>query len=255
MLPELKPYLTALVMPPAPLLLMIFVGALLIYKKPKFARRIIFLSVGLLWLISTNSFSLWLHNKVIPNYPFITAKELNESKVQAIVVLGGGVFVGPNVNDQQMSKTSLERLRLGIQLARQSGIPLVFSGGAGWGASDNSLPEADVAEKVLSDAFGFKLQYKESSSRDTQENAKNSWNLLSKNEITRIVLVTHSTHMPRASNEFKNVGFEVIEATVGEPVNGSTNLLSWLPSASSLELSHLILRELLAKLIQKLKSH
>ena len=61
--------------------------------------------------------------------------------------------------------------------------------------------------------------------------------------------------MPRASNEFKNVGFEVIEATVGEPVNGSTNLLSWLPSASSLELSHLILRELLAKLIQKLKSH
>jgi len=253
MLAELKPYLTALAMPPTPLLLIIFVGAVLINQKPKFARRIIFLSAGVLWLISTNVFSVWLHNKVIPNYPFITSKDLNQNKVQAIVVLGGGVVVGPNVDDQQMSKTSLERLRLGIQLARQSGIPLMFSGGAGWGASDKSLPEADVAEKVLRSAFDFNLQYKESSSRDTSENAKNSWNLLSKNEISRIALVTHSTHMPRASTEFKNIGFEVTEATVGEPANGSTNLLSLLPSPSSLELSHLILRELLAILIQKLK--
>ena len=185
----------------------------------------------------------------------ITAKDLKEKSVQVIVVLGGGVVVGLPGGDQQMSKTSLERLRLGAQLARQSGLPLAFSGGSGWGAKDSIVAEADVAEKVLQDAFGIKLNYKESSSRDTQENAGNTWALLSKQGIQRIALVTNSTHMPRASAEFKSVGFDLTEASVGQPTMGSETLLSWFPSASNLELSQSVLRELLAKLIQKLKHH
>jgi uncharacterized SAM-binding protein YcdF (DUF218 family) len=173
----------------------------------------------------------------------------------AIVVLGGGVVVGLPGGDEQMSKTSLERLRLGAQLARQSVLPLVFSGGSGWGAKDDSVSEADVAEKVLQDAFGIKLNYKESSSRDTQENAGNTLALLSKQGIQRIALVTNSTHMPRASSEFKRVGFDVTEAAVGQPTVSSETLLGWFPGASNLELSQSVLRELLAKLIQKLKYH
>jgi uncharacterized SAM-binding protein YcdF (DUF218 family) len=253
MLPELKPYLTALALPPTSLLIFIFIGALLIRSKPKLAKRIIFFSVATIWLLSTNTFSVWFHNQVIPEYPLVTAKDLKEKSVQAIVVLGGGVVVGLPGGDEQMSKTSLERLRLGAHLARQSGLPLVFSGGSGWGAKDASVAEADVAEKVLHDAFGIKLNYKESSSRDTQENAGNTWALLSKQGIQRISLITHSTHMPRASAEFKRVGFDVAEAAVGLPTIGSATLLGWFPSASNLELSQSVLRELLASLIQKLK--
>ena len=253
MLPELKPYLTALALPPASLLVLIFIGALLISSKPKLAKRIIFFSVTTIWLLSTNTFSVWFHNQVIPEYPLVTPKDLKEKSVQAIVVLGGGVVVGLPGGDEQMSKTSLERLRLGAQLARQSGLPLVFSGGSGWGAKDASVAEADVAEKVLQDALGIKLNYKESSSRDTQENAGNTWALLSELGIQRIALVTNSTHIPRASAEFKRVGFEVTETAVGQPTKGSGTLLGWLPGASNLELSQSVLRELLAKLIQKLK--
>ena len=255
MLPELKPYLTALALPPTSLLVLIFIGALLIHSKPKLAKRIIFFSVATVWLLSTNAFSVWFHNQVIPEYPLVTAKDLKEKSVQAIVVLGGGVVVGLPGGDEQMSKTSLERLRLGAQLARQSGLPLVFSGGSGWGAKDDSLAEADVAEKVLQDAFGIKLNYKESSSRDTQENASNTWALLSKQGIQRIALVTNSTHMPRASADFKSVGFDVAKAAVGQPTMGSETLLGWIPGASNLELSQSVLRELLAKLIQKIKPH
>jgi uncharacterized SAM-binding protein YcdF (DUF218 family) len=237
------------------LLVLIFIGALLIHSKPKLAKRIIFFSVATVWLLSTNAFSVWFHNQVIPEYPLVTAKDLKEKSVQAIVVLGGGVVVGLPGGDEQMSKTSLERLRLGAQLARQSGLPLVFSGGSGWGAKDDSLAEADVAEKVLQDAFGIKLNYKESSSRDTQENASNTWALLSKQGIQRIALVTNSTHMPRASADFKSVGFDVAKAAVGQPTMGSETLLGWIPGASNLELSQSVLRELLAKLIQKIKPH
>jgi hypothetical protein len=254
MFPELKPYLTALALPPASLLVLIFIGAFLLGSKPKLAKRVIFFAVTALGLLSTNIFSVWIHNQVIPEYQLVTAKDLKDRSVQAIVVLGGGVVTGLPGGDQQMSKSALERLRLGAQLARQSGIPLVFSGGSGWGAKDASVAEADVAEKVLQDAFGIKLNYKESSSRDTQENAGNTWALLSKQGIQRIALVTHSTHMPRASAEFKKLGFDVTLAAMGQPTAGSEPVLRWVPGASNLELSQSVLRELLARLIQKLRS-
>ena len=243
MLPELKPYLTALALPPTSLLVFILIGALLIRSKPKLAKRIIFFSVTTFWLLSTNAFSAWLHNQIIPEYPLVTSKDLKEKSVQAIVVLGGGVVVGLPGGDEQMSRTSLERLRLGAQLARQSGLPLVFSGGSGWGANDASVAEADVAEKVLMDAFDIKLNYKESSSRDTQENAGNTWALLSKQGIQRVALVTHSTHMPRSSAEFKKLGFEVTVAAIGQPTAGSEAVLRRMPGASNLEVSQSLLRD------------
>lgn len=254
MIAEFKPYLTALVMPPASLLIVIVVGSLLIKSNAKLARRIILSCVAALWLLSTNGFSVWLHDMVIPTYPAVSAEILKDKSVQAVVVLGAGVVTGLPGGDQQMSRTSLERLRLGAQLARQSGLPLAFSGGSGWGAKSTSVPEAEVAEAVLINAFGMRLNFKESSSRDTQENAANSWVLLSKQEIKTIALVTHTTHMPRASMEFEALGFKVVEAAVGQPTLGSEAILGWLPGASHLELSQSVLRELLAKLVQKIKS-
>lgn len=252
MLPELKPYLTAVVMPPASLLILILAGSFLIKLNARLARLIILSSVAALWLLSTNVFSVWLHNAVVPEYLKVTAELLKEKSVQAVVVLGAGVVTGLPGGEQQMSRTSLERLRLGAQLARQTGLPLVFSGGSGWGAKDASVSEAEVAETVLLNAFGVRLNFKESSSRDTQENAANSWKLLSMQGITKIALVTHSTHMPRADAEFSRHGFTVIEASIGQPTASSEPGLRWLPSASSLEVSQSVLREVLAGLIKKL---
>jgi uncharacterized SAM-binding protein YcdF (DUF218 family) len=255
MLPELKPYLTAVVMPPALLLILIVLGCLLIKSNTKLARRIILGSAAALWLLSTNVFSVWLHNQVVSEYPTVTAALLKEKSVQAVVVLGAGVVTGLPGGDQQMTRNSLERLRLGAQLARQSGLPLAFSGGSGWGSKDTSVSEAEVAEAVLLNAFGMKLNFKESSSRDTQENAANSWALMSNQGITKIALVTHTTHMTRASIEFKGLGFDVVEAAVGQLTLRKITFMDLLPAASNLELSQAVLRELLAKLIQKLKYH
>lgn len=253
MFPELKPYLTAFVMPLTSLLLMMLIAALLFHKRPKFARWIIVISVTLLWLFSTNAFSVWLHNKVIPTYPPVSSKYLKDDSVQAVVVLGGGVYLLPG-GEYKLSRTSLERLSLGAQLARESGLPLVFSGGAGWGTANQNIAEADVAEKVLLETFGMTLQYKESSSRDTKENASNSWRLLSKIGLKNIAVVTHSTHMPRASSEFKKNGFDVVEASVGQPMLNSEFGLSLLPSASNLEQSQNTLRELIAQCVHWLNN-
>jgi uncharacterized SAM-binding protein YcdF (DUF218 family) len=253
MFSELKPYLTVLALPPASLLFIIVIGALFIDSKPKLAKRAILLAVTALWLISTSFFSVLLHNQVIADFPLVTANDLNERSVQAIVVLGGGIVTDLPSGDRQMSKTSLERLRLGAQLARQTGLPLVFSGGAGWGSGNARVAEADVADKVLHEAFGTTLKFKESYSRDTQENAANTWDLLYRQEIHRIALVTHSYHMPRASAEFRSVGFDVIEAAMGQPTDSTSAILSLMPNVTSSEVSHNVFRELLAQLIQKFR--
>jgi uncharacterized SAM-binding protein YcdF (DUF218 family) len=253
MFPELKPYLTALVLPPTSLLVFILFGTWFIKSRPKLAQRIILSSVICLWVLSTNAFSVWLHHKVIPEYPLVTAQDLKDQSIQAIVVLGGGVVTGLPGGDQQLSKTSLERLRLGAQLARQSGLPLVFSGGSGWGAKENSASEADVAQKVLRDAFGIELDFKESYSRDTQENAFHSLNLLASKKIKRIALVTSSTHMPRASYEFTKAGFVVTASAVGQPTVAIEAVLGLIPSSSNLEISQSVLREILARLIQHIR--
>ena len=248
MFPELKPYRTAIVMPPASLLILILAGSLLVKTNAKHARQIILCSAAALWLLSTNVFSVWLHNQVVPEYPTVTAALLKVKSVQAVVVLGAGVVTGLPGGDQQMSRTSLERLRLGAQLARQSHLPLAFSGGSGWGAKDTIVSEAEVAEAVLLNAFDMRLKFRDSSSRDTQENAANSWALLSKQGIMRIALVTHTTHMPRASIEFKEVGFDVVEAAIGQQTLRKITFMDLLPAASNLELSQAVLRELLGKL-------
>jgi hypothetical protein len=59
--------------------------------------------------------------------------------------------------------------------------------------------------------------------------------------------------MPRAIAEFKKLGFEVTVAAMGQPTAGSEPVLRWMPGASNLELSQSVLRELLARLIQKLR--
>jgi len=67
--------------------------------------------------------------------------------------------------------------------------------------------------------------------------------------------VTKITYMPLASAEFMRIGVDVVEAKAGQPTMGSEMLLVWLPSASNLELSQLVLRESLEKLTKKFKHH
>jgi uncharacterized SAM-binding protein YcdF (DUF218 family) len=106
MLPELKPYLTALALPPASLLVIILIGALLVTSKPRLARRLVLLAATSLWLLSTSACSVWLHSQFVPNYPLITAKDLRSNSAQAVVVLGGGVVTGLPVDSTDFTPPS-----------------------------------------------------------------------------------------------------------------------------------------------------
>jgi uncharacterized SAM-binding protein YcdF (DUF218 family) len=187
---------------------------------------------------------------LLTQYKPSTAQELKAQDVQAIVVLGGGVETGQPDGIQQLQATALDRLRHGIELSRKTGIPVMVTGGKGWGARADSENEAAISSRVAREVFQFEMKWTESESRDTQENASNSKHLLTKQGISKIALVTHSWHMPRSLKAFQKVGFEVTPAPMGFVANKEVNLISLLPNGALFNSTTATFKELVAQAVQ-----
>ncbi len=151
---------------------------------------------------------------------------------------------------QQLQATALDRLRHGIELSRKTGIPVMVTGGKGWGAKAGSENEAEISRRVAREVFQFEIKWTESESRDTQENASNSKQLLTQQGISKIALVTHSWHMPRSLKAFQNAGFDVIPAPMGFVADKKVDLTSLLPNGGALSSNTATFKELVAKAVQ-----
>jgi uncharacterized SAM-binding protein YcdF (DUF218 family) len=254
-LDSLKPVLTALLLPPVPLLILLIFGARLILPRRGWGWLIIVTSVALLWLTACTGTAQLLSQFVLHPPAALTASRIAELKKlpgppTAIVVLGGGMEpFAPEYGVSNLKHASLERLRFGIWLSRQTGLPLAFSGGVGWGQPD-AKPEARIAAQVASAEFGVPLKWVEDESRDTRQNAARSVALLKSDGVRHIVLVTHGWHMPRAVKAFEAVAhgeMSIEPASMGLAQNDELPALRWIPSSGGTTAVRNILRELLAR--------
>ena len=169
----------------------------------------------------------------------------------AIVVLGGGVEqLAPEYGTSNLQPYSMERLRYGVWLARQTGAPLAFSGGVGH-AQRKSVSEAEVAARIAREEYGRPLKWVEAESRDTRENAARTVALLKPAGVDHIVLVTHWLHMPRALRAFRESAGSAMRIEAA-PISlaGDTELsaLSWVPSNTGFVQMRYALREWLGRL-------
>ena len=246
----LKPILTGLIMPAALGPLLVVVLSVWAFKRsPKYMalRLPIAISgfVGLsLWLVSCPAVAVWLSVNLLPQVKAIQVSDLKQQQVQAIVVLGGGAeaftheYDGPN-----LSTASMSRLLYGLHLSQSAHLPMAFTGGKGWGGQDKQAPEAEVADAVLARLHAPALRWQENQSRDTRENAQMAANLLQKEGITRISLVTHAWHMPRSVRNFEDAGFKVLPAPMGYIQTYAQPVLQWIPSGEGLRDSCAVLKE------------
>jgi len=245
----LKPVLAVLVLPPVSLLLLALLGLVLAgYNRKKSGLTLATLSVLLLALLSCHGSAAWLARTVLPQFAPLNPAGLKAHNVQAIVILGGDVQpVAPEYGQAQPSAATAARLRYGAWLARQSGLPLAFTGGKGWAAnSAQTESEAEIAARVLQQDYGLALRWRETQSRDTAENARLTAPLLRQAGVQRIALVTHAWHMPRAVLAFEKAGLTVTPAPMGYVLPAQSELLEWLPSAQGLQASRQVMREWLA---------
>jgi len=206
-----KPDVTALLLPPVPLLLIALLGAWRARRQRRAGAGLVVFALAGLWLCGCEGFSDWIQRALLRPPPALDAQARAALRTRAasggvaIVVLGGGVARGaPEYQADDLGPTSLQRLRYGLWLGRETGIPVAVSGGAGWALPDGrQVSEASVAARIAAREFGAPLRWTETKSRDTRENALDSTTLLAGQGIHEIVLVTHGWHMPRALREFR----------------------------------------------------
>ena len=209
----LKKILTALILPPTgPVLLALF-GLWLSRRKNRRWQYggLLLATISLLALIALAMPVVGnaLMPASAPQAP-ISAEALR--RAQAIVILGGGsYYAAPEYGGDTVGSASLVRARYGAKLARETRLPVLVTSGSPHGGR----AEADSMREVLEREFGVKVRWTETASRDTAENASMSAPLLKANGVTRIALVTHASHMPRAAELFRREGIDVLPAPTG----------------------------------------
>jgi len=242
--------ISAFLLPPLNLLLILLCGLLLFRRSPRLARGLIFISFALLWLASTpyvaeGSLHL-LESQTTP---------LNEHPptASAIVILGGGTYfhAAEYANQDTVSDMTLPRLRYGARLQRELQLPILVSGGK---PLSNIVSEAQLMRAVLEQDFQVPVRWTEDASDNTLENARNSYRMLQKRGITKIYLVTHAWHMMRSAAAFRRAGFEVIEAPTAFTTRYRIDMLAFLPCAESLHYSKIFAHEVIGLLWYQAKS-
>jgi uncharacterized SAM-binding protein YcdF (DUF218 family) len=251
----LKPVVSALLLPPVPLLLLVLVGARLMFSQRLLAWGLVLLAVTGLWLTATAGLGGFLLNNVLRPPPTLRSSdiaELRRAPNTAIVVLGAGRrLLAPEYGVATLKPRGIERLRYALWLARETSLPVAFSGGIGHGAEPGPA-EADIAARIAERDFGRPLRWLETESRDTRENALRTVAMLKPLGIEQIVLVTHADHMPRSLANFESAAaglkLRIVAAPMGGPGGGPSRPYHWLPSADGFERTWVVLHEWLGLL-------
>ncbi len=250
-----KPLVSALLLPPMPFVLLVLVGARLMFRRRLLAWLLVLLGCAGIWLMCTVAAGKALINGVLKPPPALSMDQITELKKSpktAIVVLGGGrKLLAPEYGVSTLKWRSIERLRYGLWLARETGLPVAFSGGVSLGAEPGPT-EAEIAGRIAEREFGRPLRWQEGDSRDTRENALRTVALLRGQGIESIVVVTHGYHMPRSMRNFERAvagsSIRLVAAAMGGEGTSRIKSVDWLPSRHGFDMTSVGLHEWLGML-------
>ena len=241
--------LSAFLLPPLNLLLVAGIGLWLWHKRPFIARALLVTAFALLWLLATPFVSDALMRQ-LEGAP--DAVDTRTQPADAIVVLGGGTyFRAIEYGADTVGERTLARLRYAAKLQRETGKPILVTGGKPLG---NAFSEGAQMKAVLQQEFIVPVRWVEGDSDNTAENARLSYARLAPFGIRRIYLVSHAWHLPRAARAFRSAGFEVVPAPTAFTTRYRTDLLTFVPNADALRDSRWFMHEVIGMLWYRLKS-
>lgn len=174
--------------------------------------------------------------------------EQKPKSTQAIMILGGGISRATPEYGDTLSEFSLERVRYGATLARRLHLPILVTGGQVYGGQ----PEGEVMAETLRREFGVEVRWIENRSRDTADNAVFAAELLLRDNIHAVLLVTQDFHMKRALHACATTAIQCIGAPVTSYSRVTDSWIEELPNSGTLRQNALALHELLGLLAQRL---
>ena len=226
-------------LPPLNLLLVGLVGFFLINSRPRLGRILLVFSLALQWLCATPFIADGALHLLTARIKSVNPES---QPADAILVLGAGTYFSPPEYGglDTVSGLTLMRLRYAAQLQRETGKPIMVSGGKPRG-SDTS--EAQQMKSVLENEFNVPVQWIEDASNNTLEEAQYSYKILHNVDIKHIYLVSDFWHLPRAIMAFQCAGFDVTPAPLPY-TSHKLGIYSFIPSAQGLGNARIFIHEI-----------
>ncbi len=246
---------------PVGLVTILILIALLTSRRPRLQRVVLLLALGLL-LIAGNR---WVADGLLRSLEWRYLPQADIPKAEAIILLGGGTQPAHYPRPTIEVSGAGDRVFYAAQLYHQGKADhILVSGGSVEWLSAPANPAQDMASLLEALQVPRDAIWLEPTSRNTYENAANSWEILQPKGIRRIILVTSAAHMPRSVALFERQGFEVIPAPTDFRVTQPTwegmksaslpvQLLNLFPSADNLVQTTAALKEYFGLFIYRLR--
>lgn len=171
-----------------------------------------------------------------------------DSNASSVVVLGGGANTDAII---KAYPDAFKREFYGFYLAKEKGLPLIFSAGGVKQTKEANSAKSDFSlmQKLSNSKIAI---YYEDKSLNTKQNAKFSAKLFDRLKLPKnIYLVTSAYHMKRAIIYFKKAGFKVTPKAVDFKVEKECNFYDYLPKMRNFANSYKAIHEYIGILVAK----
>lgn len=233
-----------------PIMLVIIVILIGLIKNKK---KLIYIAVGVLYILSTPIFSNNFFKLVEGNEYRKPISAIDSA--DAIVVLSGMLGINEEGGSTYIEWGDPDRFFGGIALFKAGKAQkLVFTGGKmPWDKAKKTEGEV-LKDYAISNGIPYEKIFVTKDVGNTTDEAVAVKELISPSK--RIILVTSAFHMYRAKRLFEKQGFEVIPFKVDFKAtrNDRTTLMNLLPNAGSLELTETGIREIIGRIFYLVNS-
>ncbi len=168
--------------------------------------------------------------------PRLEALMQSDAPPQAIVILSAGEQANTaHLGGTAPDGATLERMHFGARLARRSELPVLVTGGK---LSSESRAIADLMAETMEADFGIPVTWRETRAGNTYQNAQFSADLLKRDGIDRVLVVTHSWHQRRAVWSFEQQDITAIPAPLSTVGIYHFDLEDLLPNAFAMQAAY-----------------
>ena len=217
------------------LVLILLAGLFFLLRRKKLALSFACIAVCVLWISASPALSNHLIKSLESQHrPFKASEAPN---ADAILILGGAVALPSTPRVDLELVGSSDRVRYAGQLYKQNKAKKIVIAGGNVFPQQSVRGEAYYIAQLLME-WGVPEEdiLFEENSRNTYENAFYIKPLLSSNNLSKVLLVTSATHMPRAFAVFNAQNIDVIAAPT-DIIMADENMpdfFDWIPNAGAL---------------------